>query len=1298
MTEQVLSVFVKHLAQYNNVSASTFITLLSTLAAACRGSPAVVQHVYDMGICECLEGILSGDFKKNDQEKKLSQETLSEMVQLVFELVPRAPIDTFAVDLQKKKDALQRLVVSKSTPSTPTTPSTPSTPSRLFSVTKQAFFEKNPQYMLKFGEHLLHQVMHLYSSTVLHSIRHKCLLMIGSIMYYANGTTMKEMLVHIPFSTFVTSVLSSNDMVDVATAVQIAEVCIKKLPDIFNMYFVREGVVNQIIKISGRATNDESPLMIEQMKVAVKDAMTKYQLELAEFQQKEKERIAEVKRKKEEKAKAKLEAEQAKAAEQKTDEEKPSEDEEEAKQEEEEEEEKPKKAPSAPVVQLPTIPVNSRFSDKNCDKTMLLNRELVEYAVAIAQLVHTNYFANDVATSKFASPVVSKLHNLSNDLMQLVDMPDPEDEIEALVKIRDLLVSEEGVSNYELMNSKVFKGILHYLTAASNSTKAVQQRMERIDRFCACFDKVIEHEQRSRSSSPLSSPLSNSPHRKALQQRPQRYTYYLELCKKVQGCFASLENFPLLVSESLNPMSSVRNAIQMLSKNLKINCEAHNDSSKLYKLNMSPLITVGNLADFLAKKLETDAAAAAAKQTTEQAQPMETDDEEERQEESIQKAEEYTETDEEENEEMAQASVVQSTLPENSTDKYAFLNQEDKQQAKQSTSSPKQVVLMIDDAELDPSLNIVKAIIQHTESSSKHPYHSSVWDDVSKLKYKETSATTSSYTTTTAANSAVQFDQETERQLTFVKFLENTITNSFKDVDPDAVILLELLRLLFVFSTNAKSLPHVLHATQPYDRLVQTKEFQSTKLAAKLERQLHDPYVLFTSCLPSWCYDLVTQCPFLFNFQTRQDFFQYAGLGIARAIKKMQDEQTSDPRFKSERMIRIEKKKFRIKRSIVLEHAYQVLQEHGSNRAVFEFEFEDEVGTGQGPTLEFYTLVSREVQQSALKIWKDEQDKIESATQVVKHATGLYPRIVPSSVSIAREEKLFKFIGAFVARSLYDKRVIDMPFSNAFLKAIRGDELSFRDLIFVDRDLYKQLDKLKILCAKRMAIKNNTQLSKQEQEQKIEELLLDDKCRIVDLGLDFTFPGQANIELVPNGAQIEVTIHNLHDYVTAVTNMALAEGIQRQVQAFKTGFSQLIPTKMLKLFTLQELDELVCGTDEPWTEQLLLEHTKCDHGYTHHSKTVKLLFQVLVELNKDQKQNFLKFVTGCPKLPVGGMANLKPKLTIVQKVTGDESPDSYLPSVMTCTHYLKLPPYSSASILKLQLLKAMEEGEAFLLS
>lgn len=53
----------------------------------------------------------------------------------------------------------------------------------------------------------------------------------------------------------------------------------------------------------------------------------------------------------------------------------------------------------------------------------------------------------------------------------------------------------------------------------------------------------------------------------------------------------------------------------------------------------------------------------------------------------------------------------------------------------------------------------------------------------------------------------------------------------------------------------------------------------------------------------------------------------------------------------------------------LLEQAIRVFRFHCSNKAVLEIEYNGEEGTGLGPTLEFYALVSAEMQRKSLAIW-----------------------------------------------------------------------------------------------------------------------------------------------------------------------------------------------------------------------------------------------------------------------------------------------------------------------------------------
>ena len=63
-------------------------------------------------------------------------------------------------------------------------------------------------------------------------------------------------------------------------------------------------------------------------------------------------------------------------------------------------------------------------------------------------------------------------------------------------------------------------------------------------------------------------------------------------------------------------------------------------------------------------------------------------------------------------------------------------------------------------------------------------------------------------------------------------------------------------------------------------------------------------------------------------------------------------------------------------------------------------------------------------------------------------------------------------------------------------------------------------------------------------------------------------------------------------------------------------------------------------------------------------------------------------------MPISGFKSLSPPLTVVRKtLEPNQSPDDFLPSVMTCVNYLKLPDYSTLEIMRQKLSVAVREGQ-----
>jgi E3 ubiquitin-protein ligase TRIP12 len=382
----------------------------------------------------------------------------------------------------------------------------------------------------------------------------------------------------------------------------------------------------------------------------------------------------------------------------------------------------------------------------------------------------------------------------------------------------------------------------------------------------------------------------------------------------------------------------------------------------------------------------------------------------------------------------------------------------------------------------------------------------------------------------------------------------------------------------------------------------------------------------------------------------------------------------------------------------------KVMQLYGHSTSVLEVEYFDEVGTGLGPTLEFYSTVSREFSKKKLKLWRENESNDDDEYAFGKR--GLYP--APMSEEEANSEngekrlELFKILGKFVARSMLDSRIIDVSFNPTFFRISDGGSAavvpSLGAINTVDQGLAKSLVLLKQFADAKKKVEDSD-MSAAEKEEALQVIVIQD-CRVDDLALDFTLPGYGSIELIADGANTPVTIDNVDTYVEKVIDFTLGSGVQRQADAFRAGFTEVFPYSALKAFTPDELVMLFGRADEDWTLETLMDSIKADHGYNLDSKSVRNLLHSMSEFDAQQRRDFLQFITGSPKLPIGGFKALTPMFTVVCKPS--EPPytsDDYLPSVMTCVNYLKMPDYSTVDVLREKLGIAIREGQgAFHLS
>ena len=128
--------------------------------------------------------------------------------------------------------------------------------------------------------------------------------------------------------------------------------------------------------------------------------------------------------------------------------------------------------------------------------------------------------------------------------------------------------------------------------------------------------------------------------------------------------------------------------------------------------------------------------------------------------------------------------------------------------------------------------------------------------------------------------------------------------------------------------------------------------------------------------------------------------------------------------------------------------------------------------------------------------------------------------------------------------------------------------------------------------------------------------------------------------------------------------------------------SLIVPLPCIKMFKWTELELLVCGHQAIDLEALrsIVKYRECDEEH----ELVRMLWNVLEGMNNDEKELFLRFVSGRSRLP----SNAQDIGQRFQIMVVDRQEDA-LPTSQTCFFQLRLGPYSSEEMLAKRLRYAM---------
>lgn len=311
-------------------------------------------------------------------------------------------------------------------------------------------------------------------------------------------------------------------------------------------------------------------------------------------------------------------------------------------------------------------------------------------------------------------------------------------------------------------------------------------------------------------------------------------------------------------------------------------------------------------------------------------------------------------------------------------------------------------------------------------------------------------------------------------------------------------------------------------------------------------------------------------------------------------------------------------------------------------------------------------------------------------------------RLYPSPTSRLHEDhlSLFNFVGKMLGKAIYEGIVVDVPFASFFLSRVLGQPhnalySAIDELPSLDPELYKSLTYIK------------------HYDGDVSELDL-------TFSIDQDFMGKIETyELEPGGKSIPVTRESRVRYIHSVANFRMKTQIEKQTEAFVSGFKSIINLDWLSMFSASEFQRLISGDDTPIDLTDLKKHTKYFGGFHSNHRVVCWLWDTLEkDFSAEEHRLFLKFVTSCSKPPLLGFGNLEPPFTIrCVEVSDDQDsgdtvgsvlrgffairrsdPVDRLPTSSTCFNLLKLPNYQRRSTLRDKLRYAIRSNPGFELS
>jgi E3 ubiquitin-protein ligase TRIP12 len=175
----------------------------------------------------------------------------------------------------------------------------------------------------------------------------------------------------------------------------------------------------------------------------------------------------------------------------------------------------------------------------------------------------------------------------------------------------------------------------------------------------------------------------------------------------------------------------------------------------------------------------------------------------------------------------------------------------------------------------------------------------------------------------------------------------------------------------------------------------------------------------------------------------------------------------------------------------------------------------------------------------------------------------------------------FGLLGRVLAQALLDDRLLDLPFARPFFSSLLGRPVVLRDVAAVNGYLGKTLlslqrvtDLMDELHLEAVAVTGTlTGCTPFQFSAEYDDALKIDGAAVDSLGLDFSAPGiSPPVSILGTAAAIsDVTLSNLHEFVSRMAEFVLKDSVRIPLQAIRRGFAEVADVSALRCFSESEV-------------------------------------------------------------------------------------------------------------------------------